>query len=127
MTTGEIIQKLRLERGWSQEQLAERVGYSHKSSINKIEHSKCDLSRAKLESVAKVFGVELYTLLGDAASPLGNADIARELEAARKKNKLVIMDFAGDGQDIIEISDEDASLIRQLVKSLTERRKTDTE
>ena len=37
------------------------------------------------------------------------------------------MDFAGDGQDIIEISDEDASLIRQLVKSLTERRKTDTE
>ena len=49
MTTGEIIQKLRLERGWSQEQLAERVGYSHKSSINKIEHSKCDLSRAKLE------------------------------------------------------------------------------
>ncbi|MFR5865249.1 MAG: hypothetical protein ACLUFV_08860 [Acutalibacteraceae bacterium] len=93
--------------------------YSHKSSINKIEHSKCDLSRAKLESFAKVFGVELYTLLGDAASPLGNADIARELEAARKKNKLVIMDFAGDGQDIIEISDEDASLIRQLVKSLT--------
>lgn len=71
--------------------------------------------------------MELYTLLGDAASPLGNADIARELEAARKKNKLVIMDFAGDGQDIIEISDEDASLIRQLVKSLTERRKTDTE
>jgi len=55
------------------------------------------------------------------------ADIARELEAARKKNKLVIMDFAGDGQDIIEISDEDASLIRQLVKSFTERRKTDTE
>ena len=37
------------------------------------------------------------------------------------------MDFAGDGQDIIEISDEDAALIRQLVKSLIKRRKRDTE
>ena len=55
MTTGEIIQKLRLERGWSQEQLAERVGYSHKSSINKIEHSKCDLSRAKARIVRQRF------------------------------------------------------------------------
>ena len=127
MTTGEIIQKLRLERGWSQEQLAVRVGYSHKSSINKIEHSKSDLPRAKQERFAEVFGVEQYTLLGDAASPFGDVNIARELEAARKKNKLVIMDFAGDGQDIIEISDEDAALIRQLVKSLIKRRKRDTE
>ena len=68
MTTGEIIQKLRLERGWSQEQLAVRVGYSHKSSINKIEHSKSDLPRAKLERFAEVFGVEQYTLLGSLSS-----------------------------------------------------------
>ena len=87
MTTCEIIQKLRLERGWSQEQLAVRVGYSHKSSINKIEHSKSDLPRAKLERFAEVFGVEQYTLLGDAASPFGDVNIARELEAARKKKQ----------------------------------------
>ena len=37
------------------------------------------------------------------------------------------MVVAGDGQEIIEISDEDAALIRQLVRSLTKRRKRDTE
>ena len=75
----------------------------------------------------RLFGGHKYPLWGEAAPPFGDLNIARELEAARKKNKLVIMDFAGDGQDIIEISDEDAALIRQLVKSLIKRRKRDTE
>lgn len=38
MTIGEKIKMLREEREWSQEQLASRLGYKSRSTINKIEH-----------------------------------------------------------------------------------------
>lgn len=64
MTTGQIIKFLREERGMTQEQLAELMGYSHKSSINKIEMGKSDLPQSKLVAFAKVFGVDPCELLG---------------------------------------------------------------
>lgn len=64
MTTGEIIKNLRTERGWSQEQLAEMMGYSHKSSINKIEMGKSDLPQSKLVAFAKIFNISPCDLLG---------------------------------------------------------------
>lgn len=64
MTTGQIIRQLREERGLTQEQLASMMGYSHKSSINKIEMGKADLPQSKLVEFAKVFGVSPCDLLG---------------------------------------------------------------
>jgi len=64
MTTGQIIKTLREERGMTQETLAELMGYSHKSSINKIELGKADLPQSKLVAFAKIFGVTPCELLG---------------------------------------------------------------
>ena len=64
MTTGQIIKTLREERGMTQETLAELMGYSHKSSINKIEMGKAYLPQSKLVAFAKVFGVTPCELLG---------------------------------------------------------------
>lgn len=64
MTTGQIIKMLREERGMTQETLAELMGYSHKSSINKIELGKADLPQSKLIAFAKVFNVSPCELLG---------------------------------------------------------------
>lgn len=64
MTTGQIIKMLREERGMTQEQLAEVMGYSHKSSINKIELGKSDLPQTKIFAFAKVFDVSPCELLG---------------------------------------------------------------
>lgn len=64
MTTGQIIKTLREERGMTQEQVAELMGYSHKSSINKIELGKSDLPQSKLVAFAKIFGVSPCELLG---------------------------------------------------------------
>ncbi len=63
MTTGQIIKKLREERDMTQETLAELMGYSHKSSINKIEMGKSDLPQSKLVAFAKIFGVSPCELL----------------------------------------------------------------
>lgn len=37
------IRKLRKENGWSQAELASRVGYADKSMISRIENGKVDL------------------------------------------------------------------------------------
>lgn len=57
MKTGEIIKQLRTEKGLTQEELAKAVGYSHKSSINKIETGASDISQSKLARIAKVLDV----------------------------------------------------------------------
>jgi len=64
MTTGQIIKRLREEREMTQETLAELMGYSHKSSINKIEMGKADLPQSKLVAFAKIFGVSPCVLIG---------------------------------------------------------------
>jgi transcriptional regulator with XRE-family HTH domain len=64
MTTGQIIKTLREQRGMTQEQVAELMGYSHKSSINKIELGKSDLPQSKLVAFAKIFNVTPCELLG---------------------------------------------------------------
>ena len=60
----ENIKALRKARGWSQQQLAESVGYGDRSSIAKIESGKVDLPRSKIAEFAKVFGVTPAYLLG---------------------------------------------------------------
>ena len=69
MTTGQIIRMLREERGMTQETLAELMGYSHKSSINKIEMGKADLPQSKLIAFAKILGVTPCELLGYEPTP----------------------------------------------------------
>ncbi len=64
MTTGQIIKMMREERGMTQETLAELMGYSHKSSINKIELGKADLPQSKIVAFARIFNVSPCEILG---------------------------------------------------------------
>ncbi|MBR0574299.1 helix-turn-helix domain-containing protein [Pasteurella atlantica] len=57
-----IIQKLRLERGWSQQQLAEMSGLSTRT-IQRIENGKT-ASNESVKSLASVFEVDFSTLKG---------------------------------------------------------------
>lgn len=61
-----LIQKLRLQRGWSQEQLAELSGLSVRT-IQRIENGS-PASAESLKSLASVFEIEFSTLLPRAHS-----------------------------------------------------------
>ena len=61
---GKRIKELRMKRSLTQEQLAERVGYTSKSSINKIELGKNDVPRKKFAEFAEALGVSEAYLLG---------------------------------------------------------------
>lgn len=55
---GQKVKTLRTARGMSQDELAQRLGYTNRSSINKIELGKNDLPRNKVAQLAAILGVE---------------------------------------------------------------------
>lgn len=60
----ENIKTLRKANGWSQEELAKRMGYTDRSMIAKIESGQVDLAESKIMAFAKVFGVKPPVLMG---------------------------------------------------------------
>lgn len=58
------IKALRKANGWSQEDLAKRMGYTDRSMIAKIESGLVDLAESKIMAFAKVFNVKPTVLMG---------------------------------------------------------------
>lgn len=63
MTIGDRVKKLRNEKGLSQEELAQKLGYKHKTSISKIESNNRRLTQPKIQAIAEVFGISPSELL----------------------------------------------------------------
>ena len=82
------IKALRISKGWSQDELARRVGYSNRSTIAKIEAGERDLSRSKIQAFANAFGVSPSFLMdGKTEKPTseGLAEIFERLTPAQKE------------------------------------------
>lgn len=60
----ERIKMRREQLNMSQEELAEKLGYKSRSSINKIEKRKSDIPQSKIISFAKALGVSESWLMG---------------------------------------------------------------
>lgn len=81
-----LVQKLRLQHGWSQEQLAELSGLSTRT-IQRLERGQ-SASAESLKAVASVFEIDFSTLretkMDDPANPNVRADEALALAHVRK-------------------------------------------
>lgn len=64
MKIGEKIKKLREKLGYTQEQLAELMGYKSKSTINKIEAGINDITQSKVIEFAKILKTTPAYLMG---------------------------------------------------------------
>ncbi|MDR2195550.1 MAG: helix-turn-helix domain-containing protein [Gallionellaceae bacterium] len=62
MNVGQTIRRLRLKKGWSQEELAHRVGAAP-ASISRIETGKHGISDQLKQSIAHEFGFKVSELL----------------------------------------------------------------
>lgn len=58
------IKKLREEYGWSQEDLARKIGYTSRTSIAKIEAGKIDLPQSKIKAFADALHTTPSYLMG---------------------------------------------------------------
>ena len=64
MEFNEKLQELRKNRGLTQEELATRMGYKSKSTINKIELGINDIPQSKIVQFAEVLGTTPAVLMG---------------------------------------------------------------
>jgi len=87
MTVGERIAARRKELNMTQEELAKKMGYKSKSSINKIEKESSNVPLTKLEKVAKALDCDPQYLMGwdEEEKPLVNNDpeLTELLESVR--------------------------------------------
>ena len=64
MTVGERIRQKRIEKGWTQDDLRIRMGYTSRATVHYIEIGRSDLSATKLKKIADVLGTTPSELLG---------------------------------------------------------------
>ncbi len=67
---GDKIKKVRLEHGMSQEAFAKELGYTSKSTVNKIEKGVNDMSQDKLELLIKKFDLDVNDLFDNLAKDM---------------------------------------------------------
>jgi len=73
------IKRLRIEKGWSQDELAEKVGYQGRSTISKVEHGDRDIGESLIQKFADALGVKpSYLISGEnEETPAANEDNER--------------------------------------------------
>lgn len=64
MTTGERIRQRRLELGMTQKELADKLGYSTKTTVAAIEAGRNELRQAKIQAIAEVLDCDPLWLIG---------------------------------------------------------------
>ena len=92
MTFGEKLQALRKSRGWSQEQLAERIAVS-RQAVSKWESGAAVADTENVVELSRLFGVSTDYLLHDDYT--GDGDIpavkSRETQLKKQKNREMAM------------------------------------
>jgi transcriptional regulator with XRE-family HTH domain len=109
MKIGEKIKLRRTEKGWSLQDLADRMGYANKSSIARIEAGQIDPPQSKVVKFASALDTSVADLMGwleEEEKPV------REDELSENVKKLV--DFAKS------VPDDKVELVLKLMRTIVE-------
>lgn len=111
MNFGKRIKERRLSLGLTQEELAKKVGYSGKWTINKIESGQSDVSRQKISALATALKVSPSYLMGWSDEPTPSASSAnlRSRYLLDKLDSATPEDIAKIEQLVQLVLDEDES------------------
>lgn len=101
---GKKIKDLRLKKGYSQEELAKKMGYISRSTINKIEKGLVDIPQSKITDFANVLDTTPLYLLNWVDNPNDNKNLIQ----IQKENGQVIKYYLSNEttDKIIEIIDK---------------------
>lgn len=125
MTTGQIMQAIRKERGYTQKQLAEKCGLAT-GTIQQYELNKREPRREQLQKIATVLDVPLYELMGFDGSIRVNPNPERE-RLDTEAEELIKQQASGESltkeeqkkiADYIERTKENFSRLHESVKSI---------
>jgi len=90
---GRNVRWLRLKRGWTLEELADRAGM-HANYLGDVERGRRNVSVSSLEKIARGLGVEPSALLKGAEKPAPNA--AEPLYSEARRFLSLVRDRSGE-------------------------------
>ena len=96
MTIGERIKKKRMEKGWTQNELAWKLGYVDKSAVSLVELGKRNIDHEMLIKYADVLGTTPTYLLGwerKGEFSEGEQELLNEI-AKNDNTKFLLLDYA---------------------------------
>lgn len=108
MSIGEKIKIKRKEKGWSQRELAKRMGYSHHSTLARIETGSVDVSQTRIVQFAEVLGTTVAYLM-DWEEAEKNNDIITDAVVKMRTDE----DFLSIVECLLSLDDEKLSIIKQ--------------
>jgi len=114
MNIGQRIKQKRIERGWSQREMADRMGYGNNSTIARIEAGKVDIPQSRIIQFADVLGVSVAYLMGweeqVEADPVGMAE--RHFEIIMDEDITDIFD------DFKKLNDKQKAIVKDLIHTM---------
>ena len=113
MNIGERIRLKRNEKGWSQRELAAKMGYSNHSTVGKVETGKVDLPQSKVVQFADVLNVSVAYLMGWEETQKKN-DIQTDIVVRMRTDS----DFYSVIKGINQLNPEQLASIKQFVDVL---------
>ena len=124
------IYDLRKKNGWTQEELAKKMGYTDRSMIAKIESGKVDLSQSKIIEFARIFDVEPGDLMGWDEPETFTSPEEFELRWHQIGGGRHRLDLSDDEQEIVleyrVASDDDKKMVRRMLAYATKMKGGDS-
>ena len=116
MTVATRIKDRRNELGWSQRELASKMGYSSNTTITKIEQGTVDVSQDRLEQFAQVLGVSVAYLIGYEQIQKKNDQLVKLVTRLRRDER-----FAEAVKMLDEVSGDQFDNIVQILSAFTQK------
>ena len=93
------IRSARIAAGLSQEQFAQMIGYTDRSSVAKIEAGKVDLPQSKIAAIAEALHTTVTELLKDTDEPVLTFDdftyaLHNEVDGLTEEHKAILLEMA---------------------------------
>ena len=115
MTTGERIKARRIELQWSQRDLAEKMKYSHHSTVARIEANKVNIPHSRIVQFAEVLGVSVAYLMGSDVPPEELGELAADVLLNPKLLRLV--------QVYLDLEEADQDMLSMLAENMHQKTK----
>ena len=88
---GETVEQMRLEKGWTQEELADKIG-SSQSAIHRIEKGRQNVSLETIKRLSEAFGSQILSINDSASQSYrirGGKELTGEITVNTSKNAAV--------------------------------------
>lgn len=113
MDLGEKVRNRRIELKMSQEDLARKMGYSSRTSINKIENGR-PCSQKIIMRLAKALDTNIAYLMG------WDEDIKKDPAGTAEKHIEILMDadFAEIFEDFKKLTPDEKAMVKKIVRGM---------